>query len=75
MGRMKITRTRKSSALLGTYESSVTDLFTPYLIPQENGARSDVRRVTLASVDGKGPALVVESSAPFVFFCAALHRW
>ena len=62
---------RKSSALLGTYESSVTDLFTPYLIPQENGARSDVRRVTLASVDGKGPALVIESSAPFVF--SALH--
>ena len=62
---------RKSSALLGTYESTVADLFTPYLIPQENGARCDVRRVQVSSVDGKGPTLVVESSEPFMF--SALH--
>jgi beta-galactosidase len=62
---------RKSSALLGTYESTVTDLFTPYLIPQENGARCDVRRVKLSASDRKGPSLVVESSEPFIF--SALH--
>ncbi len=62
---------RKTSAFLGTYETTVNDLFTPYLIPQENGARCDVRRVKLSSVDGKGPALEVASSEPFVF--SALH--
>ncbi|MGB1127413.1 MAG: glycoside hydrolase family 2 TIM barrel-domain containing protein [Opitutales bacterium] len=62
---------RKSSAFLGNYESTVTDLFTPYLIPQENGARCDVRRVTLSAPNGKGPSLTVESSDLFVF--SALH--
>jgi beta-galactosidase len=62
---------RKSSAFIGRYESTVTDLFTHYLIPQENGARCDVARVTLSSTDGKGPALTVESSEPFIF--SALH--
>jgi beta-galactosidase len=62
---------RKTSAFLGCYESTVTDLFTPYLIPQENGARCDVRWLKLTSVDGKGPSVQVESSEPFVF--SALH--
>ena len=62
---------RKASAILGQYESTVTDLFTPYLIPQENGARCDVRWVTLSSKDKAAPQIKVESSTPFVF--SALH--
>ncbi|MFI6460463.1 glycoside hydrolase family 2 TIM barrel-domain containing protein [Streptomyces sp. NPDC050538] len=33
----------KSASLLGRWESTVDDLQTPYLRPQENGARADVR--------------------------------
>jgi beta-galactosidase len=62
---------RKTSAFFGKYESTATDMFTPYLNPQESGARSDVSRVTLSSPDGKGPSLTVESSEPFLF--SALH--
>jgi beta-galactosidase len=62
---------RKTSALLGSYQSTVTDLFTPYLIPQENGARCDVRWVKLSAKDKSGPEIRVESSTPFVF--SALH--
>lgn len=62
---------RKASALLGQYQSTVTDLFTPYLVPQENGARCDVRWVTLSSTDKAAPQIKVESSTPFVF--SALH--
>jgi beta-galactosidase len=62
---------RKTSALLGSYQSTVTDLFTPYLIPQENGARCDVRWVNLSAKDKSGPEIRVESSTPFVF--SALH--
>ncbi|MFJ9249898.1 glycoside hydrolase family 2 TIM barrel-domain containing protein [Streptomyces sp. NPDC101776] len=33
----------KSASLLGRWESTVDDLQTPYVRPQENGARADVR--------------------------------
>lgn len=62
---------RKTSAFFGTYTSTATEMFTPYLNPQQNGTRSDVSRVTLSSPDGKGPSLTVESSEPFLF--SALH--
>jgi beta-galactosidase len=62
---------RKTAAFFGLYESTVTDLFTPYLIPQENGARCDVSQVKFSSLDGNGPSLKVESSEPFIF--SALH--
>ena len=62
---------RKAAAFLGAYESTVTDMFTPYLIPQENGARCDTRWVQLSTHHEDGPAIQVESSRPFVF--SALH--
>lgn len=34
---------RKLGALVGRYQSSVVDMHTPYIVPQENGLRSDVR--------------------------------
>ena len=46
-------------------------MFTPYLIPQENGARCDTRWVQLSTHHEDGPAIQVESSRPFVF--SALH--
>jgi beta-galactosidase len=62
---------RKSSAFFGNYQSTPSEMFVPYLIPQHNGARSDVSRVTLSSPDGQGPSLTVTASEPFLF--SALH--
>lgn len=62
---------RKTSAFLGNYTTTVTDMFVPYLNPQHNGARSDVSHVSLSKPDGSGPVFTVESSKPFLF--TALH--
>jgi beta-galactosidase len=62
---------RNEAAFLGNYASTVTDLFTPYLVPQENGARSDVRSLTLSFKNHKKSAIQVSSDTPFVF--SALH--
>ncbi|WP_033281574.1 glycoside hydrolase family 2 TIM barrel-domain containing protein [Streptomyces sp. NRRL F-525] len=44
----------KSASMLGRWESTVDDLQTPYLRPQENGARPDVRWAELGGlrIDG-----------------------
>ncbi|MCH4890117.1 hypothetical protein EZV73_21230 [Acidaminobacter sp. JC074] len=44
---------RKSSALIGLYESSVKDMTHDYLKPQENGNRCDVSYLELFSDDHK----------------------
>ncbi|SDW32090.1 beta-galactosidase [Lutibacter oricola] len=62
---------RNESAHLGIYNSTATDLFTPYLVPQENGARSDARWLALAFKNNKKSALKIEADTPFVF--SALH--
>ncbi|KXX71732.1 glycoside hydrolase family 2 TIM barrel-domain containing protein [Flammeovirga sp. SJP92] len=60
---------RKESAHLGIYNSTATDLFVPYVVPQENGARSGIRWVELSSK--KKTSLKVKSDTPFIF--SALH--
>ncbi len=45
---------RKTSQFVGVYKASVTDLYFPYIRPQENGYRTDVRWVTFANNSGKG---------------------
>ena len=45
---------RKSSAFVGFYQSDVADLYWPYLRPQENGNRTDIRWVTLTDSRGNG---------------------
>ncbi|MFL1899625.1 glycoside hydrolase family 2 TIM barrel-domain containing protein [Streptomyces tauricus] len=60
-----------SAAMLGRWESTVDDLQTPYVRPQENGARAGVRWAEL----GRGPdfpALRVEGGAEFWF---TARRW
>ena len=44
---------RKRGARIGRWESSVNDLATPYIRPQENGGRADVRWLELADGDGR----------------------
>ncbi|HXY69515.1 MAG TPA: glycoside hydrolase family 2 TIM barrel-domain containing protein [Gemmatimonadales bacterium] len=45
---------RKTAALVGRYTSSVADLGTPYVRPQENGNRTDVRWAALTDSGGVG---------------------
>ncbi|WP_242091873.1 glycoside hydrolase family 2 TIM barrel-domain containing protein [Aestuariivivens sediminicola] len=45
---------RKTSALVGRYKASVSDLYFPYIRPQENGYKTDVRWVSFTNSKGKG---------------------
>ena len=47
-------RDRKTSAFVGLYESMVTDQYTPYISPQENGNKTDVRWMALSKDNGSG---------------------
>ncbi|NEC89976.1 glycoside hydrolase family 2 TIM barrel-domain containing protein [Streptomyces sp. SID12501] len=56
----------KSASMLGRWESTVDDLQTPYLRPQENGARADVRWAEIGW--GKGlPSLRIDGEPEFSF--------
>jgi len=45
---------RKSSAFVGMYGFDLSDNFTPYIRPQENGNRCDVRWISFLSQTGVG---------------------
>jgi beta-galactosidase len=45
---------RKEGARVGKYEGSVPELMHHYVRPQENGNRSDVRRVKIRNTNGFG---------------------
>jgi hypothetical protein len=45
---------RKESARIGVYIGSVDDQFVNYIMPQENGNKSDVRWATLTDLPGLG---------------------
>lgn len=45
---------RHQSALIGQYQSRVEDLYFPYVRPQENGYRTDVREVSFVNQAGVG---------------------
>ncbi|MFS8197512.1 glycoside hydrolase family 2 TIM barrel-domain containing protein [Streptomyces sp. CWNU-52B] len=60
-----------SASMLGRWESTVNDLQTPYVRPQENGARADVRWAELGAGPGL-PALRVEGEPEFWF---TARRW
>lgn len=50
---------RKRAALVGRWRSTVSELFTPYVRPQEAGGRADVRWLELRGNDGQGVRLVM----------------
>lgn len=61
---------RHTAANVGVYESKVDDLYFPYIRPQENGTRTDIRWMTLANEDGiglmiTGLPLISASALPF----------
>ena len=45
---------RKEGAPVGLYSGSVDDQYVPYVMPQENGNKTDVRWVALTDVRGDG---------------------
>jgi beta-galactosidase len=62
---------RKTSALVGSYEGKVIDQYHPYIRPQENGYKTDVRWLALTDSRGMGLLAVGEpylgiSALPFL---------
>ncbi len=45
---------RKASAQVGRYAGSVDDQYVPYVVPQENGNKTDVRWVAITDPEGVG---------------------
>jgi beta-galactosidase len=58
---------RKTGSLVGVYNTTVADLYYPYVNPQENGHRTDVRWVALTAADGTG---LLVSGVPLIEFSA-----
>ena len=49
---------RKHGAQMGVYSGTVDEQYTPYIFPQENGNKSDVRWVALTDRSGSGLLVV-----------------
>lgn len=62
---------RKTSALVGLYEAPVADLYFPYIRPQENGYRTEVRWVAFRNNQGKG----IKITAADHFGFSAHHQY
>jgi beta-galactosidase len=45
---------RKEGAQVGVYRGTVDEQFVPYIVPEENGNKTEVRWVTLTNLDGFG---------------------
>lgn len=60
---------RKHSAAIGIYRQTVTEQFYPYIRPQENGNKTDIRWWRMEDIDGDG--LLFVASEPFS--ASALH--
>lgn len=56
---------RKSSTFVGHYKSTVAEQYVPYIRPQENGHRTDVRWFSLSRSDGSGLLVVADSLVEF----------
>ena len=60
---------RKDSMPLGIYDQTVTEQFYPYIRPQENGTKSDIRWWRIVDASGRG----LEVTAEEPFSASALH--
>jgi beta-galactosidase len=56
---------RKTSSLVGIYNYKVSQMYFPYIRPQENGNRTDTRWLSLTNSKGNG--IIIESSNLFEF--------
>jgi beta-galactosidase len=53
---------RRRGALVARWQATVDELYTPYIRPQENGGRADVRWIQLS--DGRGRGVRITLDAP-----------
>ncbi|MEI7726604.1 MAG: glycoside hydrolase family 2 TIM barrel-domain containing protein [Bacteroidota bacterium] len=63
---------RNTASFVGIYQSTVDDQFTPYVRPQENGYKTDVRWITLENqkhnaIRFSGDPLLCFSALPFTY--------
>ncbi len=63
---------RKASAFVDLYESKVKDQYVPYIRPQENGYKTDVRWAAFSNANNNG-LLVVAGNMPKGLGISALH--
>lgn len=59
---------RKTSSFVGVYKTEAGDMYTPYVRPQENGHRIDVRYLTLTNDKGNG--MMITSQEDLIQFNA-----
>lgn len=52
---------RKESAMVGLYKASVANQYFPYVMPQENGNKTDVRWVAVNTKEGPGLVVMGDS--------------
>jgi hypothetical protein len=62
-------RDRNTGAALGMYRTTADDMYVPYVLPQENGNRTETRWAALENQNGTG--LLFRGLQPFEF--SALH--
>ena len=56
---------RNTSSLVGVYESKVSQMYYPYIRPQENGNRTDTRWASFTNSKGKG--IIIKGENIFEF--------
>ena len=62
---------RNTSALVGQYEALVSELYFPYIRPQENGYKTETRWVVFSNEKGAG----IKITAPTYFGFSAHHQY
>jgi beta-galactosidase len=68
---------RLASTIVGRFESTVGEQYVPYIVPQEHGRHSDVRRLSLTDADGAGLAVEARPTIGFTashFTAGDLYR-
>ncbi len=65
---------RKAGAAVGIYEAVVDALQVPYVMPQENGNRTDVRWVEIRRSNGGGSSAGLRIDSPATFDFGASHH-
>jgi beta-galactosidase len=62
---------RRASAIVGRFQSTVSEQYVPYILPQEHGHRSDVRWLSLTDERGSG---IHVRGRPAIGFSASRFR-
>jgi beta-galactosidase len=62
---------RKQGYPINMWESTVTNEYVPYILPQEHGSHCDTRWVSLGSKTDNGQTFHISAEKPFIF--SALH--